>query len=134
MMLILKNIPAKTKKQDIKDFIEPAVQGGWLNKTGLIKSISILPLKNSRTRIIHYHGLIEILPDMVAERVIRKLNRKVMAGKFVSLSEYKKRSLRNDSRYRKNNLHDAPNDRRTFDRRDEYEEAYSEEIRILLFK
>ena len=104
MMLILKNIPAKTKKQDIKDFIEPAVKGGWLNKTGLIKSISILPLKNSRTRIIHYHGLIEILPDMVAERVIRKLNRKVMAGKFVSVSEYKKRSLRNDSRYRKNNL------------------------------
>ncbi len=133
MMLILKNIPAKTKKQDIKDFIEPAVKGGWLNKTGLIKSISILPLKNSRTRIIHYHGLIEILPDMVAERVIRKLNRKVMAGKFVSVSEYKKRSLRNDSRYRKN-LHDATNDRRVFDRRDEYEEAYSEEIRNLLFK
>jgi hypothetical protein len=134
MILILKNIPAKTKKQDIKDFIEPVVKGGWLNKTGLIKSISILPLKNSRTRIIHFHGLIEILPDTVAERVIRKLNRKVMAGKFVSLSEYKTRSLRNDSRYRKKNLHDATNDRRTFDRRDEYDEAYSEEIRILLFK
>lgn len=121
MKIILKNIPAKTQRKDIKDFLEPTVKGGWLNKTGEIKSISILQLKSTRTRTINYHGLVEIHPDSVAERVIRKLHKKVMSGKFVAISEYKIRNQHKGLKNIKNNIQSNLQSRRIVDRREDYE-------------
>jgi hypothetical protein len=137
MKIIIKNIPRKTKRKDIKEFLKSAVNGSWLSKTGKIQSISILPLKNIRTRIVHYHALVEILPDIVAERVIKKLNKKIMLGKCVVISEYKTRALRNDLRNKNNNIHDDLKNRRICDRRDEYEheheDIYITASRVLFF-
>jgi hypothetical protein len=127
MKIIIKNIPSKAKRKDIENFLVSTVNGGWLSKTGQIKSLSILPLRNIRTRIVHYHGLVEILPDIVAERVIKKLNKKIMLGKCVLIAEYKIRNPCNDLRNKNNNIPDDLKNRRICDRRDEYE---YEEVRI----
>jgi len=129
MIIILKNIPAKTKKQDIKNFIAPSVKGGWLSKRGKIQKISMLSQKNIRTHDIQYHSLIDILPDSVADRVIKNLNRKFIIGKCIAVCEYKVRNWHNDPRANRN-TNKPLNNRRVADRRNKYEEVISEELLI----
>jgi hypothetical protein len=127
MIIILKNIPAKIQKQDIKNFIMPIVKGGWFSKRGQINSIVILAQKNIRTHIIEYHCLVGIHPNVVAERVIKKLHRKIIAGKYIAISEYKIRDWHNDKRLGKPITQQIRN-RRLADRRDEYEEISKDAI------
>ena len=129
MIIILKNIPAKTKKQDVKAFMTPVVDGGWFSKRGQIKNISILVQKNIQTHEVQYHGLVEVTPDVVAERVIKKLNRKIMVGKWIAISEYKTRDWNNDPRRKKTYISELIKDRRVGDRRGQYENI-GEEIAI----
>jgi predicted lipoprotein len=121
MLIILKNIPTKTRKQDIANFIMPVVKGGWLRKGGQIKNISILAQKNMRTRIIQYHGLVDILPDEVAEKVIKKLHRKALIGKHIAVCEYRIRNVRNDRRFNQANVPENIKNKRACDCRDHYE-------------
>ena len=130
MKIILKNMPANTSKQDIKDFFTPAVKGNWLRKSGEIASVSILIQKSIRTRIAQYHGLVQILPDSVAERAIKKLNGKIIKEKHVAVCEYKIRSWHNDQRLKKRKLRNPLADRRIGERREPYEEVISEELII----
>jgi hypothetical protein len=129
MIIILKNIPAKTKKQDIKNFITPAVNGSWLSKRGEIQNISMLSRKNICTHDIQYHSLVDIVPDSVAKRVIKKLNRKFIVGKCIAVCEYKLRNWHNDPRIIRN-TNKRLNNRRSTDRRDKYKEVVSEELTI----
>lgn len=129
MIVILKNIPAKIKKQDIKNFIAPSVKGGWFSKRGEIHSILILSQKNIRTHDMQYHSLIEILPDSVAERVIKKLNRKVIVGKLIAVCEYKVRDWHNDQRFN-SNFHKQLKNKRIAERRERYEKIISEDFAV----
>jgi hypothetical protein len=128
MIIIMKKISSKTKKEDITDILLPAVHGNWLSKRGQIERTLILLQRNTRTHLVQHHVLVEIMPDFVAERVIKQLNGKRIAGKYVAVSEYKVRNWHNDARInhsyalvRKRN-----NNRRSSDRRNEYEESISE--------
>jgi hypothetical protein len=129
MIIILKNIPAKTKKQNVQDFLTSTIKGGWFNKRGAIQNISMLSRKNTRTHDIQYHSLVDILPDSVAERVIRQLNRKIILGKRIAISEYRIRNWHNDPRINKN-TNKRLNDSRIIDRRSKYEDVISEEVAI----
>lgn len=120
MIIILKKIPAKTQKQDIKNFITPIANGSWLSRRGQIKSISIIAQKNIHTRLIDYNSLVEILPDSVAKRVIKKLHRKNMIGSYIAVCEYKNRDWHNDPRVNKP-IHNLIKNRRITDRRNKYE-------------
>jgi hypothetical protein len=104
MIIIIKHILAKTTKQDIAVFLNPIIKGGLLQKSGQILGISILAQRNTRTQVMQYHSLVKIEPDTVAKRVVSRLNGKVMRGKRVSVSEYHKRSWRNDPRLNKDNI------------------------------
>ena len=130
MMIILKNISAKASKQDIKEFLSPAVKGGWLSKGGQIEKVSILLQKNRSTHLLHYHGLAEVSPESVAKRVIKKLNRKPLLGKRVAVSEYKVRSPYNDPRLKRTITLRWIDDRRVHDRRENYEETFLEDVRV----
>lgn len=101
MVIILKNITETTKHQDIASFIEPEVKGGIFAPKGRIISVSILTYKDIKKNGNLYHGLIEITPDPVAERVITKLNEKILNGKQTEITRYHFRNSndrrRNDS-------------------------------------
>lgn len=73
MVIILKHIHAKTTRQNIKDFLASELKGSLLNKSGQIHNIYILTQRNIRTREIQYHGLVEIVPDSVAKRLLESL-------------------------------------------------------------
>lgn len=134
MVIILKHIHAKTTRQNIKDFLASELKGGLLSKSGQIQNIYILTQRNIRTREMQYHGLVEILPDSVAERIIKKLNAKMIINKRVAISEYKIRDWHNDPRVI--NIHGRPkprkNERRISERREQYEEIISEEQELML--
>jgi hypothetical protein len=128
MIIIMKKISSKTKQEDITDVLLPAVHGNWLSKRGQIERTLILLQRNMRTHLVQHHVLVEILPDFVAKRVIKNLNGKRIAGKYIAVSEYRIRNWHNDPRInhsyaivRKRN-----NDRRASDRRNIYEEHISE--------
>lgn len=132
MMIILKKISVKTKKQDIKDFVIPAIKGNWLSKSGQIKNVLILTQRNVRTRVIQYHVLVELIPDSIAERAIKRLNMTTLVGKYVAVSEYKVRNWHNDPRMNHSyaSTYKRLKDKRIADRRNQYEEVISEDISI----
>ena len=117
MIIILRSISASTRKQDIENFIEPAIKGGFLRKNGHIEKISILVLRDTRTNKVEYHGLVTIKPDVVANRVIKKLNRKQINGKRVLIREYQIRRWQNDPRINRRDQIQEYKDMRLSDRR-----------------
>ncbi|MEI6706855.1 MAG: hypothetical protein WCK96_06925 [Methylococcales bacterium] len=128
MIIILKKISSKTRQEDIADILLPAVYGGWLAKRGQIERTLILAQRNIRTRLVQHHVLAEILPDFVAERVIKQLNGKRISGKYIAVSEYRVRNWHNDPRVNHSYalVCKRNNNRRACDRRNEYEEIISE--------
>ena len=115
MIIILKKIPFNTTEIQIENFLETAVKGGLLSKSGYIDNISFLAKKQIETDKIEYHGLVTILPDSIAKRAIKKLNGKMLNGKYIVIAEYKNRSWHNDQRV--NPIIKIESDRRKGDRR-----------------
>lgn len=98
MILILKRIPRSTKKYDIVEFLAPVLKGRVFQRSGSIEQIRILALQSPHANAIELHALVSIDSDVVAGRVIRKLNRKVLNGKNIGIAEYVSRSWQNDPR------------------------------------
>jgi hypothetical protein len=128
VIIIFKKISPKTKQEDITDILIPVVRGNWLSKGGHIERTLVLLQRNIRTHLVYHHILIEITPDFVAERVIKKLNGKRIAGKYIAVAEYRIRNWHNDPRVNHlyANVLKGKNDRRIADRRNLYEEHISE--------
>lgn len=118
MIIILKNIPGTTKAYEIEKFIQPGLKGGLFRRTGHIESIFIQALKDTRFNSVEYHGLIRVIPDPVAKRVIKALNGKQLRGKRIAVNEYHIRIWRNDRR--SNSQINKFNERREGDRRRYY--------------
>lgn len=117
MIIILKRIPENTKNADIIEYLRPVIKGKIFQKTGVIKQVRIKALKDPQTHIIEIYGLVVIDSDEVANRVIKKLNRKVFKGKNIAVSEFHIRSWQIDRRI----LQDLPDkdfkSKRVVDRR-----------------
>jgi hypothetical protein len=123
MIVILKNIPENTTIQVIKDFLMPVIKGHWLRKAGQIENVSILSQKNIKTHLLHYHGLVEIQPDIVANRVIKQLNGKIILGKHIYISQYYLRDWHNDRRFKNKNIDE---NKRGYERRGHYKEVLAQ--------
>lgn len=98
MIIFLRNIPAHTRQSDIIAFVKPALKVSFIYKKGIIENIKVLQLKDSRTNISGFHGLVTIQPDVAASRVIKRLNRKKFLNKYIAVREYYLRDWHNDSR------------------------------------
>jgi hypothetical protein len=109
MIVFLRRIPANTR--------EPVLKGGLLQKSGHIKNIKILIFKETQTKLLEYHCLVDIDPDAVANRVIKKLNRKAFKGKHITVREYFHRSWHNDPRVNMHELNEELVNKRQGDRR-----------------
>ncbi len=117
MKVFLRGIPAHTKRHDIVKFVEPEVKGGFFRKKGHIKSIKILVFRDLSLNILEYHGLVTVEPDLAAERVVRRLNRKKFLGKYIAVRKYIERSWHNDRRLNAKTAAILRRDRRENDRR-----------------
>ena len=117
MILFLRNISAQTRHSDIVAFIEPAMKVILFGKKGTIERIKILHLKNSRTNISEFHGLVTIEPDVVAKRVLKRLNRKKFLDKHIVVRQYQQRDWHNDPRISHEPFISTKHEKRNTDRR-----------------
>lgn len=116
MIVFFKRIPTGTRKSDIEDFIAETVKGGLFSRSGEIKNITIIERRNPHLNVTDYHGLVTIEPESVAERVIKKLNRKLFKGKYIEVRRYYIRKAANDPRS-KHGVNEVPDNRRRSERR-----------------
>lgn len=98
MIVFFKNLPEKTTYDDLVHFVEPALKGNFFKKKGEIERVQMLIIKDPKKENLEFHGLVRIEPDIVAERVIKKLNRKIFLGYPIEVREYFLRSGYNDRR------------------------------------
>ena len=98
MIVFLRNIPATTSYDDIANFIEPALKGGFLRKDGDIERVQMLIIRDPRKNILEHHGLVRIEPENIAKKAIAKLHRKHFLGRPIEVREYHHRSWHNDRR------------------------------------
>ena len=92
MVLFLKNIPLQAKYSDIVGFVEPAMKRKlFFGKKGIIENIRVLHVKDPTTNIAEVHGLVTIVPDKVAKKVIKRLNNKKFKSKYIEVREYYQR-------------------------------------------
>ena len=117
MIIFLKNIPVQTKHSDIAAFIKPAMKAGLFGKKGVVENIKVLQLKDARTNISEYHGLVTMQPDSAAKKVIKRLNRKKFLNKYIAVEEYQRRDWHNDPRLNDMELASKPSELRIADRR-----------------
>lgn len=114
MILILKRISPSTLLPDIELFISPVLKGGLFSKSGNLAKISIQMLQPANLDQPEFNALVRVEPDVVAQRVIKRLNRKLLKGKPINVAEYCLRQRDNDRRNKSVNL---ANDRRRRERR-----------------
>jgi hypothetical protein len=65
---------------------------------GRLVDVKIVKLLNTDSNTKEYHGLVRVEPDNVAEKVIKRLNRKPFKGMRINVREYNARTWHNDPR------------------------------------
>lgn len=98
MIIILRNIPRDTLRSNIVLFVKPVVKGGLFSKKGKIKRVELLALKDKHTHLLEYHALIDIEPDAVASRAIKKLHGQRFKDRRIAVRQYFERSPKNNKR------------------------------------
>lgn len=96
MKVILKYIPQNTTYKQILQFVEPTLKGGLFSKSGTIERILVLAQKSEAYNTTDFHAILYIQPDEAAKRVINKLHRKQLNGRYIAVAEYIERSIYND--------------------------------------
>ncbi|WP_428353247.1 hypothetical protein [Methyloprofundus sp.] len=98
MLVFFRNIPAHTKHSHLIAFVEPALKMSWFRKNGVIEEVKVIEQFDSLAKETEFHGLVTIEPGLVANKVIQRLNRKLLLGRQVIVREYYRRSWHNDLR------------------------------------
>ena len=129
MIIFLGHIPANTTKNELVDYIEPVLKGGLFQKSGRVENVKILVLKDKNTHTMEYHGLVTVEPDAAANRVIKKLNRKVFKGRHIAVREYHFRTWHNDPRSNMHEYNEELMNKRKADRRRPKFEEENEEVK-----
>lgn len=117
MIIILKKIPANTSSYHIETFMASTLKGGVFKVSGRIENISFWRYEIVQTGAIEYYALVDVEPDTVGERVIKRLNKKQLNGKYIAMQEYYVRHWSNDRRVFKSVLNRGKNNKRQTDRR-----------------
>jgi class 3 adenylate cyclase len=95
--IILKYIPKNTTRRQILQFVKPILNGGLFGKSGTVERISVLVQKEKQSDTVMFHAILYVQPDLVAKRVINKLNRTQLNGHYVAITEFVERSIHNNN-------------------------------------
>jgi len=119
MLLFLRDIPADTTPEDVKNFIARAIDARWylpLRETGHVREARVLHMQDPKSTRVRHHALAEVLPDRVGALAILKLNGGKLAGTLVEVRRWYRRSPDGERR-RAGRPHALRPERRRRDRR-----------------
>jgi hypothetical protein len=90
MKLLIPGIAKTTTRSDIRDFVNRGfVKWFRLPFTPQPKIVSCKIISNTNSiGVIQRHGIINVLPDDVAAKIIRRLNGEYLSGKRVGVKQY----------------------------------------------
>ncbi len=121
MLVFFRNIPPTTEKSDLISAIKPVMKRrfffDFFHRPGAIVNVMLLDLLDKKQNKMNVHGVVTILPDDVANLVIKQLDRKVINGRRVTVREYHIRHPHNDPRRNTTDVSQDILDKRTGDRR-----------------
>ncbi len=124
MLVFFRNIPPTTQKSDLVGVIKPVIKRrfffDFFHRPGAIVNVMLLDLLDKKQNKVNVHGVVTILPDDIANLVIKQLDRKVINGRRVTVREYHIRHSQNDPRKKTVNVSQDIIDKREGERR-EYE-------------
>jgi hypothetical protein len=102
MLVFFRNIPPTTQKSDLVGVIKPVIKRrfffDFFHRPGAIVNVMLLDLLDKKQNKVNVHGVVTILPDDVADLVIKQLDRKVINGRRITVRQYYIREERNDPR------------------------------------
>ena len=98
MILFIRKIPNDTRYSDIVSFVEPALKGGILRRSGHIVHIEIIGYRDHRLHTSEFHALVEIEPDSVGLRAVGLLKGRRLHHHLVVIRQYFERNWHNDRR------------------------------------
>lgn len=121
MLVFFRNIPPSTQKSDLVGAIKPVMKKrfffDFFHRPGAIVNVMLLDLLDKKQNKVNVHGVVTILPDDVADLVIKQLDRKVINGRRITVREYHIRSPQNDPRKQTKNVPQNIIDKRQAERR-----------------
>jgi hypothetical protein len=74
VIIIIEKISRDTTRQDLINFIQPALKGYFFQKTGQLGYVKTVKYTDNLTERESYHGMFLVTSGKVAARVIKKLN------------------------------------------------------------
>jgi hypothetical protein len=90
MKLLIPRISDATTRNDMRDFVNRVLEKWFrlpFSSQPRIISCKIISTTNS-VGVVQRHGLINVLPDDAALKIIRKLNGEYLKGKRVGVRQY----------------------------------------------
>ena len=103
MKIFLKNIPVGTHADDLVKFFTPFIQKGInpFRTKGKIINKYFADELNRECDVVAHHALVEIVPDKVAKKVLKRLRRHPFKGRRILIREFVDRCWENDRKYLK---------------------------------
>lgn len=98
MIIFLRDIPVNTRLRDLYEFVSPVLNRFLFFRSGHVKKVSILSLKDNLTKSKEIHGLIHLDSDESGQRAIKHLQNKLLKKRTVQVREYFQRDWHNDRR------------------------------------
>ena len=100
--IFIRNIPADATVKHLREFVESGFAWrprflNWLRRHRVV-GIRVITLVDPDTKETHVYGLATIEPESGAEKIIKRLNRKLLKGRRTAVRRYCKRSRLNDRR------------------------------------
>lgn len=101
MKILVRDIPAITKRKDLLNFVTKAMKGPWYKgfaSRGDVTYCEILRIKDLEDGHANYHGILDIVPSKLAWEVIGMLNGSEFMGKAVLVRKWHDRTGSGDRR------------------------------------
>lgn len=117
MIIFVRNIPVNSQPSELEHYVASAVRRRFFFRSGKILRCEILVLRDKRTRVLEFHGLVYVDSDRTGHRAIQKLKGKRFNSKLVTVREYKVRSWQNDRRLQQTQNTEKFSEKRTAERR-----------------
>lgn len=96
MKLVIPHVPATITRQDLLSVVQGAVRPRWFlpfRGSGMVAKCKLVRILDIDTGGVEFHGLIDIYPDKMAEKTIKRLNGTVVNGYQLAVRKWVDRSL-----------------------------------------
>jgi hypothetical protein len=104
MWIFIKGIPKEMDSKALEQFVKRLLHPRWLTLSAAgyarITGTKILKIVHARTRLVEYHGLIQVQSVSSVESVMQRINQARINGRRLQSHPYNKRNACKDRRSR----------------------------------